>query len=173
MSIRIERFGADQLHTHFAEFVDLLCDTVNHGASVNFLAPMSVDLAEEYWHKIAADLPSGTRLLLAALDGDHVVGSVQLALATQPNGLHRAEVQKLFVHTSHRRQGIARLLMTAIDEEARAHNRTLLVLDTEQGSGAETFYVQMGYERAGVIPNYALDTSGKLISTVVFYKSLS
>ena len=45
-----------------------------------------------------------------APDG-RVVGSVQLGFALWPNARHRAEVQKLMVHSSARRQGLGRVLM--------------------------------------------------------------
>jgi GNAT superfamily N-acetyltransferase len=173
MSITIERFDASQLQDHLYEFVDLLCDVVDNGASVNFLAPLSGDDSEAYWQKVAADLPGENRILLAALDEGAVIGSVQLALATQPNGPHRAEVQKLFVHTSHRRQGIARSLLSAIEDQALLQNRTLLVLDTERGSKAETLYERLGYQRVGIIPGFALNTQSELRDCVVFYKALA
>lgn len=172
MPITIERFNADQLESHRPEFVDLLCDVVNNGGSVNFLAPFSPEEAEQFWQKVAADMLDGTRVLLAALDNDCVVGSVQLALATQPNGPHRAEVQKLFVHSHNRRQGIARLLISAIEEQARDCNRTLLVLDTERGSSAETLYEQVGYQRVGSIPGFALNAAGTPSDNVIFYKNI-
>jgi len=133
---------------------------------------MGQEDADRFWQKIAADLPDGTHILLAALETGRVVGSVQLALATQPNEPHRAEVQKLFVHSNNRRQGIARLLMSAIEDQARACHRTLLVLDTERGSSAEPLYEQMGYQRVGSIPGFALNTSGKPSDNVIFYKTI-
>jgi acetyltransferase len=60
--------------------------------------------------------------------------------------------------------------MRAAEEIARKEGRTLLVLDTEQGSSAEELYVKCGYTRAGVIPRYALGADRSFISTVVFYK---
>jgi len=69
---------------------------------------------------------------------------VQLALATQPNAQHRAEVQKLMVHTRARRQGIGQALMTAVEVIARAAGRTLLVLDTRRGDGSEQLYLKDG-----------------------------
>jgi GNAT superfamily N-acetyltransferase len=117
-------------------------------------------------------MAAGSRVLIAALDGGRIIGTAQLALATQPNGPHRAEVQKVLVHPAHRRQGIGKLLMAAIENEARALNRTLLVLDTVRGNVAERLYEQMGYIRVGVIPNFALSTTGQLEDTVVFYRQL-
>jgi ribosomal protein S18 acetylase RimI-like enzyme len=81
-------------------------------------------------------------------------------------------VQKLLVRTGFRNRGIARALLSAAEEAARAAGRTLLVLDTEQGSVAERLYEKCGYTRSGVIPQYALNAEGALITTVVFYKLL-
>ena len=66
---------------------------------------------------------------------EQLVGTVHLALATKPNGRHRGEVQKLLVRTTARRRGIAQKLLGAIERAALEFGRTLLVLDTEQGSG--------------------------------------
>ena len=110
--------------------------------------------------------------MLVASEGERVVGAAQLSLVTKQNGLHRAEVQKVLVHSKFRRRGIAQALMLDIEAAARSAGRTLLVLDTEQGSAAESLYEKSGYVRSGVIPNYALDASGLLITTVVFYKCL-
>jgi hypothetical protein len=53
--------------------------------------------------------------------------------------------------------------------------RLLLVaedmLDTA-GSGAERLYVKMGWQRCGVIPDYALLPDGGLCDTTVFYRRL-
>ena len=112
-------------------------------------------------------------LLLVALHGAAVVGAVQLALAAQQNALHRAEVQKVMVHTRHRRQGIGQALMAAVEEAAGAAGRTLLVLDTRRGDISEPLYLKAGYQRAGVIPCYARSASGMLDDTVIYYRLLS
>lgn len=93
-----------------------------------------------------------------------------LALASQQNGQHRAEVQKLMVHTRARRHGIGQALMAAIEAEAWTAGRTLLVLDTRRGDAAEVLYLKLGYVRAGIIPQYAQSANGNLDDTVVFYR---
>ena len=115
-------------------------------------------------------LQAGGRELFAAYDGNHIVGSVQLDLATMPNGLHRAEVMKLFVHRRARRRGIGRALMAAVEDFARSQHRYLLVLDTRAGDLAEKLYESMGYVRAGTIPNFARNATGALDATVIMYK---
>lgn len=167
-----ESLSEEQARPLLPQLVELLRDAVHHGSSVGFLPPLACETAEAYWLETLYEVGQGRRILLVACEGGEVKGSVQLALATRQNGLHRAEVQKLLVHTRFRNRGVARSLMAAAEEAARAAGRTLLVLDTEQGSVAERLYERCGYTRAGVIPQYALAADGSLITTVVFYKLL-
>jgi acetyltransferase len=169
---KIQRFSEEQARQTLPKLVALLQDSVHNGSSVGFLPPLTFEAAEEYWLETLNDVAQGKRLLLVSSEAGDVTGAVQLALVTKQNGLHRAEVQKLLVHTGFRHRGIARALMGAVEESARALGRTLLVLDTEQGSIAEKLYEKCGYTRAGIIPQYALSASGSLITTVVFYKVL-
>jgi ribosomal protein S18 acetylase RimI-like enzyme len=169
----IERLSEEQARPLLPKLVALLQDTVQSGSSVGFLPPLTFEAAENYWLETLDEVAQGKRILLVSSEaGDIVTGTVQLALVTKQNGLHRAEVQKLLVHTGFRHRGIAYALMGAVEESARASERTLLVLDTEQGSIAEKLYEKYGYTRAGVIPQYALSTDGSLITTVLFYKLL-
>jgi len=173
MSIKIQRLHADDIRVRQSDLIELLSDTVDNGSSVNFLAPMDRQLAAEFWERIAAEAAADRRVVLAALDGARVVGSVQLEFAAQPNGRHRAEVQKLLVHTAARRRGIATRLMDAIEQEARTAGRRLIVLDTEQGSPAEALYERAGYQRAGGIPEFALTAAGnRYTANVIYYKLL-
>jgi GNAT superfamily N-acetyltransferase len=152
--------------------VALLQDAVESGASVGFLPPLLDDLARAYWQHAVNDITSGARRLIVAWQDGRLVGTVQLALATQPNGRHRAEVQKLMVHTNMRRRGIGQGLMTAAEDAARAEGRTLLVLDTRRGDPSETLYLKRGYVRAGIIPRYAQSAGGSLEDTGIFYRWL-
>jgi acetyltransferase len=153
--------------------VALLQDTVASGASVGFLPPLSEEEARGYWQAVFAGVADRSHVLLVASDAGEIVGSVQLELAMRPNGLHRAEVQKLFVHQSQRRRGIGQELMQAVEQVARERGRSLLVLDTRQGDNAERLYRRLAYQEVGVIPAYALSTTGTLDGTVFFYKNLS
>jgi acetyltransferase len=173
MLISIRRFNAEDMRAHKDEFVELLRDVVDGGSSVNFIAPLDLRVAAAAWERWAGEVDAGQRIVLAALDANRVVGCVHLVLAMQPNGLHRADVQKVLVHSRARRQGIATQLMGAIEDEARSLKRSLLVLDTQKDSGAEILYGRIGYVRMGVIPQFALDSTGKqLIDAVFFYKLL-
>jgi GNAT superfamily N-acetyltransferase len=151
----------------------VLVDCVEGGASVSYMAPFSHDDARAVFEEVAAEVECGRRVLLAAFEDGDVVGTVQVNLATPPNQPHRGEVAKLLVRRSARRRGIAAQLMEAAEREALADGRTLLVLDTVTGDGAERLYERLGWKRVGVIPNYALYPDGRTCDTTVFYKQLS
>ncbi|WP_338765358.1 GNAT family N-acetyltransferase [Massilia sp. METH4] len=152
---------------------DVLHDCVAHGASVGFLPPFTVDDARRFWLDVAAQVDARARTLFAARDeAGTVCGTVQLALATPANGAHRAEVNKMLVHTRWRRRGVGRRLLQAAEARARELGRTLLVLDTWVGSGAQHLYAGLGYRTSGDIPRYAILRENTLGATRVMYKLL-
>lgn len=168
----IQKLNAEEARVTLPQLVALLQDAVNDGASIGFTQPLLADVAERYWQDVFREVGQASRILLTTQRGGVVVGSVQLGLCTRPNGLHRAEVQKLLVHTGWRRQGIARALMLAIEQEARSARRSLLYLDTEPHKPAAAMYDQTGWIRAGEIPGYACSPDGHLHGTVLFYRMI-
>ena len=158
---------------HRPNLVALLQDVVDGGASVGFVPPLGSDEAAAYWDTVAATLKGGgRRLWIARAANRGIVGAVQLDLASQANGHHRAEVIKLMVLSSVRRQGIGRLLMEAVEAEARKLGRTTLVLDTREGDPSEALYRGMGWQPAGTIPRYARSADGTFHTTAFYYKLL-
>lgn len=174
--VEVVTLAADDARATLPALIGLLQDAVESGASIGFLPPLSAVEASAYWESVLTDVARGTRMLLVARDpaspGD-VTGAVQLELATKPNARHRAEVQKLLVLRAHRRMGLGRRLMEAVERAGRDQGRTLLVLDTRQGDNAERLYRRLGWVEAGVIPAYARNREGALDATVIFYKSLA
>ena len=152
--------------------IELLRESVENGASVGFLSPLKRDPAESFWNDLLREVGSSRVLLVATTERGEVAGSVQLALGQKENGRHRAEVQKLLVHSRYRNQGLGRRLMEAIEHEAQQRGITLLVLDTIEGELAEQLYLKLGYIRVGEVPNYARFPDGRLGATVIFYKQL-
>ena len=165
-------FTAEDAARHLEQLAALLVDAVDSGASVGFMPPLSESDAQDYWHGVVAAIREGSRVLLVALDGDVVQGSVQLGLELRANGNHRAEAMKLFVHRRARRRGLARALMMQVESTARALGRTLLVMDTRQGGEAEKMCESLGYVRYGEVPGYARSGDGQLHTTVFFYRRL-
>ena len=151
----------------------LLIDCVAAGASISFMHPLARERAEAFWRGVIEGATRGERILLVAEDAaGTIVGTVQVVLAMPENQPHRGEIAKLMVHPSARRHGIAATLMTAADEAARGAGKTLLVLDTVTGGDAERLYPRLGWQRCGVIPDFALWPRGGLCATTVFYKAL-
>jgi ribosomal protein S18 acetylase RimI-like enzyme len=164
--------SAEQAEGMLNDLTHLLQDVVEDGASIGFLPPLAASEARAYWQTSIAGVAQEERLLFVAHHDNELVGSAQLALETRRNGDHRAEVQKLMVHTAFRRRGIGRQLMLAVEEAARSAGRSLLVLDTRRGDASEMLYQSLGYIMAGVIPQYARSANGELDDTVFFYKLL-
>ena len=154
---------------------NLLHDCVHTGAAVSFVLPFSLDEAAAFWRdKVFPAVENGTCcVLIARNEHGRIIGTVQLDLATPPNQPHRGEIKKLLVHPLERRSGIARALMTLIENEALAANRTLLTLDTASVA-AEQLYSSLGYVRVGVIPRFSLHPETReLEGTTVMYKELT
>ncbi len=151
---------------------EILRACVEDGASVSYLPPLATELARGFWKQVSADAAAGTRILLAAWHDAILVGTVMLEFASAPNQPHRAEVQKLLVHPEARRQGIARALMTRLEQEAQRAKKTLLTLDTRVGDKAEMLYRDMGWHEAGRIPGFALNAERVPCATVFFWKTV-
>ncbi|EJC68975.1 acetyltransferase [Rhizobium leguminosarum bv. viciae WSM1455] len=170
-AIRI--LSAEEARAAIPALSQVLVDCVAGGASVGFMQPYGPEDAEPYWRDVADAVATGANLLLVAeLDGS-IVGTVQVGAAQMPNQPHRGDLKKLLVHRSARGKGLARLLMDAAEREAARRGKTLLVLDTATGSDAEAIYPRLGWQRVGVIPDYALWPEGGFCATTLFYKRLA
>jgi GNAT superfamily N-acetyltransferase len=173
VSLDIESLTATGVDARHPALVALLRDAVDSGASIGFLPPVAEPEAQAYWRTVAAAIEEGSRVVLAAHDGEFgLVGSAQLDLAMRANARHRAEVSKVMVHRRARRRGIGRALMLALEEHAWRLRRTTLVLDTRQGDPSEALYRQLGWTFAGAIPRYARSATGDLHATALYYKLL-
>jgi len=146
-------------------------DAISSGASVSFMQPFSVDDAQSWWRK-TIEGADPRAIVLVARDDSGIVGTVSLHPAWAPNQPHRADIAKLLVHRRARRRGVARALMAEIEARASAAGFTLLTLDTVRGDAADHLYAAAGWQRVGVIPDYALYPDGRLCDVVLFYKRL-
>jgi GNAT superfamily N-acetyltransferase len=171
--IRIRRIDGAEAAAHIEALADVLLDCVEGGASVSFMWPLPRAKALAFWRNVADGVARGERVLLVAeIGGGRVVGTVQLITAQPDNQPHRADVAKMLVHRSARRRGIAQRLMAALDDEARAAGRTVLVLDTVTGGDAERLYRRAGWQCVGDVPHYALLPDGRPCGTTFYYKHL-
>ncbi|GGN59241.1 N-acetyltransferase [Streptomyces albiflavescens] len=166
----LSRLDALQLRASVGELADLLIDTVHSGASIGFLAPLDRRAAIAWWEGRTAAVSAGRLAVWVARGEGRLLGTVGLVFPDKPNSRHRAELVKLMVHRDGRGQGLGRALLKTAEAEAVAAGVTLLHLDTETDSPAESLYRSAGWTRLGAIPDYAASPSGELHPTTIFYK---
>jgi GNAT superfamily N-acetyltransferase len=156
----IDRLTAGAFTAAVPGLAAVLCDAVAGGASVGFLAGLDQADAQRWWLGRASAVRDGTLAVWAEHEDGRIRGTVSLAYAEKANARHRAEVVKLAVLRSQRGNGLGRRLLRTAEAEAAATGISLLMLDTETGSAAETLYRASGWQRYGIVPGYAADPAG-------------
>ncbi|NTY01399.1 N-acetyltransferase [Deinococcus sp. JMULE3] len=151
---------------------DLLIATVAAGGSVSFMHPLAPAQARAFWEGSLTAAARGERVVLGAWQGARLLSTVTLILDCPPNQPHRAEIAKMMTAPDARGRGLALTLLREAEALARAHGRTLLVLDTASEGGASGLYERAGYVFAGEIPDYALKPHGGLTGTRLYYRRL-
>ena len=160
-------------NTQIDQLCDVLIDCIDGGASISFMLPMTREKAERFWRGVSEGVANNERVLLVAQNElGEIVGSVQVVLAQPENQPHRADISKMIVHRTARKQGIAAALIVAAEAHALREGKTVLVLDTASDD-AERVYRKLGWQECGVIPDYALLPGGALCATTFFYKRLT
>lgn len=155
MTCNVVPVPAAGLNAALGDLADILHACVHGGASVGFILPFPPEEARAFWQgKVFPAVRTGSSVLFAArLDG-RIAGTVQLGLALPPNQPHRADVAKLLVHPDAHRNGIGRALMQALETEARARGKQLLLLDTRAGDPSQRLYESLGFRLAGEVPGF-------------------
>lgn len=146
----------------------VLVDCVRDGASVGFLDVLTLEQATVWWEVRLRD----PDLVVLVERQAGLRGTVTLVCPSYPNQAHRADVSKLLVAPAARRQGAAGRLLRALEQEALARGRWLLVLDTETGSPAQALYAADGWEEVGTIADFAALPDGTLAPTTFMVKRL-
>lgn len=168
----IERLTPPASEADLRALAELLVDAVESGAAVSFLAPLTVERAQDWWRETIASA-SPRAIFLVARDAAGIAGTVQLHPAWAPNQPFRGDIAKLIVHRRSRGAGLGAQLMQVVEETARRAGFRLLTLDTKAGSAAEQLYRRSGWTALGAIPRFALDPDGVTPhDAVVFYKEL-
>lgn len=171
--VHIQILDAAAAQANVAALAEVLTDCVAGGASVSFMWPLPRERALQFWQGVAEGVARKERVLLVASDdsGD-ILGTVQLITAMPDNQPHRADVAKMLVHRKARRKGIAQALMAAVEQAAKTAGKSVLVLDTVTGGDAERLYERAGWQKVGVVPNYALMPDGEFCGTTFFHKQI-
>ena len=170
--ILVRPLGADEAAAQVDQLADVLLDCVEGGASVSFMLPLGREEALAFWRGVVDSVARGKRTLVVAEDAHGIAGTVQLITDMPDNQPHRADVAKLLVRRRARGTGIGQRLMEAAEHAARDQGRHLLVLDTASATAAR-LYERLGWQRVGVVPDYALLPQGGLCATTFYYKQLA
>ncbi|CAJ2504772.1 Uu.00g121660.m01.CDS01 [Anthostomella pinea] len=147
-------------------------------SSLGFLAPVSDDEADSYWHSISqklAEQPPTLHLFVVATDSTPtvVLATAQLHTIPKVTHQHRAKIAKVLVHPSARRKGIAKALMRHVEVFARDElKREILMLDTATETPAREFYKSIGWAEWGTCPEYGQFADGRRADVTFFVKKL-
>lgn len=162
MDTQIIQLDAPAIQERLGALAHILADCVADGASISFMMPLGYEDATLFWSReVQPEVLMGRRMLFGALRDGDLCGTVQLITAMPPNQPHRCEIAKMMVHPRARRLGIARALMGHALGRARDLGKTLVTLDTRTGDVAEQLYDSVGFEVAGMIPDFAWDPDGR------------
>jgi GNAT superfamily N-acetyltransferase len=171
--VKVEALSADDYDGAIPDLAALLVDAVAGGASVNFVAGATTDDTAAWWAARSEAVRAGTITVFVARDDERrIIGSTLIERSRNQNSPHRAEIGKVIVHRSARRQGLATALMHAAEDRARLEGRWMLVLDTVTGSPAAALYESLGWQTVGTIPGYALNVDGMPEAATYYYKDL-
>lgn len=150
------------IETHAKDLCQVLMDSVLDGAAISFMITLTQTEAETFWlQDVGNAVARGDRHLFGAFLEGRLVGTVQVITGMPPNQPHRAEIAKMVVHPDRRRLGLGKALMDAALDTARRAGKTLVTLDTRTGDVSEQLYRGLGFEQAGVIPDFAFDPDGQ------------
>lgn len=169
----IRRLAAAEVLERKAEFEELLRDAVESGGTVGFILPMTEDKLDRYWSGVARDLESGERELLAAFVDGKVVGALQISYEKAESVRHRADLQKLMVHSAHRRIGAAKALLFTAFQRMPLLGLAMYTITTLTDGPAETLVRGLGFTRYGVMPHYGVLPTGELHDASMHYISIA
>jgi len=170
MSTRVERM-TEFRHADLTELVQATEDAIREGIGFNWVVPPGKDILETYWKGVLV-VPERV-LFVGRLDGT-LAGSVQLIKpgVSKETSSFAASVEAHFVAPWARGHGLAKMLLEAVEREARNQGFSVLKLsvrDTQER--AIKVYEESGYVHWGTLPTYEF-VNAKMIAGRFYYKNL-
>ncbi|MFG3118423.1 GNAT family N-acetyltransferase [Streptomyces sp. NPDC048197] len=136
-----------------------LLDELTHEYSTRYEKP--VDLGLEYPAEEFA--PPGGAFLLLLADGEPVAGGAYRRLDART-----AELKRIWTHSAHRRRGLGRRVLAALEQHAAARGYTRIHLTTgPRQPEAKGLYLAVGYR-----PLFDLSADPESIGPLPFEKHL-
>ncbi|KAL2263775.1 hypothetical protein VTK26DRAFT_5182 [Humicola hyalothermophila] len=177
-------FSPDQ-HSQLLPYLAALhasCITLDHMVGP-FLPPLTNEKLLPWWKDRIAEANRGARVIVLLLPeqqpahsggrkpaGTDLRGLAMLKLAESETGSFRGHIDAVLVDRRWRRQGGARALVAALEYEAVKRGRSLLLVDTETGSVAETAFKKFGYIEIGKVPHFSRALPSGKKGETFFYK---
>ena len=165
---RLEAFSDGDL----ADLCDAASDAIEAGGGFGWVKPPPPHVLETYWNGVL--MVPGRELFVGRLDGV-IAGSAQLLHPPKNNEAQAfsAQLTTSFVAPWARGHGLARALLSAIEQAAIDCGYELLKLDVrETQTAAIALYETRGYVRWGVDPYYAR-VEDTVIRGFYYYKTLA
>jgi ribosomal protein S18 acetylase RimI-like enzyme len=157
--------------TDLNDLCDAAEDAIKAGGGFGWLAAPPRHIMEAYWRGVL--LVPERRLFVARLDGT-ICGSAQLARPPRNNEAQAfaAQLTSNFIAPWARGHGLARRIVVAVEDAARADGFAILNLDVRDTQAAAIqLYESLGYVRWGTHPAYAR-VGGQVIPGHFYYKRL-
>jgi len=153
-----------------------LCDAAElailDGGGFGWVDPPEHDVMERYWRGVMT-VP-GRSLFVGRLDGV-IAGSAQLVRPPPNNEAQSfsASLTTFFVAPWARGHGLAREIVEAVEEDARADGFETLQLDVrESQEAAIQLYRALGFQHWGTNPVYAR-VGGRTMAGLFFFKTIN
>lgn len=128
---------------------------VDAGGAVSWARGATSKELEDWYDDRLADVATGRCRLALALDAAGTVQALgRWQWMTAPVRRHGALIAQVMAHPDARGQGLARLVVGALVDDARAAGVEQLVLEVRGNNhGAESLYRSLGFREVGVLPD--------------------
>jgi ribosomal protein S18 acetylase RimI-like enzyme len=173
---RIVTTAVERLEAFAKTDLDDLCDAaeaaIDDGGGFGWVEAPPRHIMENYWRGVL--LVPGRELLVARLDGT-ICGSAQLVRPPRNNEAQAFAAQMMhnFMAPWARGHGLARRLVIAVEDAARAAGFAILNLDVRDTQAAAIqLYETLGYVRWGTHPAYAR-VGSMVVPGHYYYKRLA
>jgi ribosomal protein S18 acetylase RimI-like enzyme len=99
-------------------------------------------------------------LVIGAYVGSRIVGMIGLKRKLSCKHEHKGFMWGFYVEPDYRKQGVGRVLLTALLDAAKKHVEQIMLTVVENNAPAIALYEQVGFVRYGLEPRSLKDASG-------------